>query len=843
MYIGIDLGTTNSAIAGYNNTDVKIYKTAEGSDTLASVIYFDKRGHKLYGKRAYDRTLLSPENVAHGFKRLMGSSTPIDIKSADLSLTAEQCSADILKQLVGQFYTETGMDQITGTVITIPAAFNQMQSEATIRAANMAGLEKVVLLQEPIAAAMSAISSTTNKNGQFLIYDLGGGTFDLALVQSIKGTTNIIAHEGINMLGGRDFDRMIVDNFVRPWLLDNFDMPANFQKQAKYRKVISMARLKAEEAKIDLSARNTTVIFASDEDIRVQDKNGNDIYIEIEFTRTDLDNLIAEEIQKTIKLSNKILKDNGYTNEDIDRIVFIGGPTKMPCIREVVPQQLGIPADLDIDPMTAVAKGAAIYCESREWNDTSTARKSTRASHKSQGKINIQYDYPSRSSDDTVKIRITTDTTDSAYEIEFNNTAGWTSGRVKISDKTFVKLSLNEMGANDFTAMVFDTHGKPVKDNEFHFTITRTHATAASVPATQTIAVEVRDGRDGSRNKLTPLIKKGTNLPASGSQKFITTKQLHAELPNEKLAFGLYQDEGAPEPHLNLSIGVFEIESEELEQGMKIKEGDEIIFHWEMSDSGILKATVELPLIEQSFDTPKFYTDQAGHQAFDLDNGPKLANSILDEVEQELNAVQDAIGENVEQQCSDIQQEITAQKENLQNANEPEDIRNVTEKARYIRQEISKIKHSPENRGKILKQDIMKMSEIFDESIRSNTDKKTAEQFDSHEINALVCLDKKPEPDIKQAEEHLEQMKNIIGMEIWNDKDFLIAVFKSRTEQSYLATDRDQYELHIQRGLKAIKYDDMTELRKVIFALDDLQMNVGGNDKNSIGQLADIISA
>ena len=193
MYLGIDLGTTNSAVAGNIDSKLRVFKAPEGTDVLPSAIYIDKRGHRLYGQRAYAQALLSPDNVAIGFKRLMGTSTPMKFAASGQSMTPEECSTEILRQLVGQAYTESGSDQVTGTVITIPAAFNQMQSEATLRSAKAAGLENAALLQEPIAAAMSAMSHSKNKSGQFLVYDLGGGTFDLALVQALNGSVNILA--------------------------------------------------------------------------------------------------------------------------------------------------------------------------------------------------------------------------------------------------------------------------------------------------------------------------------------------------------------------------------------------------------------------------------------------------------------------------------------------------------------------------------------------------------------------------------------------------------------------------------------------------------------------------
>ena len=206
----------------------------------------DQRGRRLYGRRAYAQTVLSPENVAKGFKRLMGTSTPIEFRASGQVMTPEECSAEIIRQLVSQALLETNVSDVEGTAVTIPAAFNQMQSEATLRAAGAAGLDRVVLLQEPIAAAMAQANSDS---GQFLVYDLGGGTFDLALVQSLSGSINIIGHEGINMLGGQDFDRILINSVIRPWLIDNFALPSDFQKHPKYNRLIGKALIAAERQK------------------------------------------------------------------------------------------------------------------------------------------------------------------------------------------------------------------------------------------------------------------------------------------------------------------------------------------------------------------------------------------------------------------------------------------------------------------------------------------------------------------------------------------------------------------------------------------------------------------
>lgn len=843
MYIGIDLGTTNSAIVGNKGAELKIYKTADGADTLPSVIYADKRGHKLYGKRAYDQTLLSSENVAAGFKRLMGTSSKIELKAANLNMSPEECSSEILKILMGQAFTESGENEIEGVVVTIPAAFNQMQSEATIRAAEMAGISQVALLQEPIAAAMAAMAQVKNKSGQFLVYDIGGGTFDLALVQSIAGSINIIAHEGINMLGGRDFDRSIVNQYVRPWLLKNFDLPEDFQKNPKYSRLIGIARLAAEKAKIELSTSESEVIFASDEEVRVKDEAGNDIYLEIELKRSDLEDIIREDIDKTVKLTRKILKDNGYSSEDIDRIVFVGGPTKMPYIRNHVPQELGIPVDLQIDPMTAVALGASIYAESREWDGKTTKRKKSRSSDTVSDKIDLKFDHPSRTSDEKAKVRIKVGESniDDGFEIQIDSTGGWTSGRKSIAGDNSIEVPLPDMGDNNFRIIVFDKAGKPVKDASKDFTVVRTYASSAGVPATQTISVKVRESSESTRNILSPIIEKGTSLPAKGESKFKATRDLKSGDRDDYFDFELFQDEGAKEPELNLCIGSFRVLGTDLEEGMKIREGDEIVFHWEMSDSGLLKATVDLPSVGQTFDTPKFYVDQAGHQAFDRD-GVKIAGSVIRDTEEELNELIELTGQNDTEEVESIKKDLEKQKKNLMMSEDADTTRSVTESSRHIRQAISKIKHAPENKSKVMKKELAELVSGFNQFAREYVDDKTQELFDLNAKHADECLSRASDKDMKDAESHIEAMRGFFMKGLWSNPDFLLDSLRDAAANSHLASDKEKYEALVQKGAEAIKNNDVDELRRVLFMLSDLRISVGGTS-SPLDKLASIMRA
>lgn len=188
MYLGIDLGTSNSAIVGYANGRIELFKSVSGEDVLPSVVMEDRTGSRYVGKRAYDQLQVSPQGIAARFKRLLGTETALPLGMGDATITPEDASAEVLRQLLKQARARIGDGPVTGAVITVPAAFNQMQSEATIRAARAAGLDRVGLLQEPIAAALACLERPGAKNGLFLIYDLGGGTFDVALVRAIDGS-------------------------------------------------------------------------------------------------------------------------------------------------------------------------------------------------------------------------------------------------------------------------------------------------------------------------------------------------------------------------------------------------------------------------------------------------------------------------------------------------------------------------------------------------------------------------------------------------------------------------------------------------------------------------------
>ncbi len=360
-YVGIDLGTINSVICTYDGSQTRIWKSPEVNDVTPSAIYIDRRGNKYIGQRACDAAPRSPDNCAMLFKRFMGTSTLIELPAVNLTLTPEECSAEILKTLFGYLPDEIRNSPDTGTVITVPAAFNQMQKDATMKAAEMAGIGKVELVQEPVAAVMSFIK-TRNTDGIFLVYDLGDGTLDISIAESIRKRVNILAHGGIQMCSGRDFDQTLVDNLVRPWLHENFELPDDLSTNPTYKSLMRMATWATERAKMELNTCNETIIHLSEIEVGTNDLKGDEINLEIPLQREFYNDLIADRVNDTICAARDTLSETGLTPNDLESIIWVGGPTHYKPLRDKVSSELGIEGHLSVSPITAFAEGASIFC-------------------------------------------------------------------------------------------------------------------------------------------------------------------------------------------------------------------------------------------------------------------------------------------------------------------------------------------------------------------------------------------------------------------------------------------------------------------------------------------------
>jgi len=830
MYIGIDLGTSNSVIAGVKDNVVQVFRPADGGEALPSAIYFDKRGHRLYGRRAYDQSLIAPENVATGFKRLMGTDTLIEV--ADQSLSPEECSAEIIRQLIGQAITESGEEKFDGVVVSIPASFNQMQSEATLRAVKMAGLDHVDLIQEPVAAAMAAMADA-KRSGKFIVYDLGGGTFDVALVESKDGTIRIIAQAGVNMLGGRDFDRLIVSHIVRPWLLANFDLPDNFLRDPDYRRLARLAQLAAERAKIDLSALEEASIFISDDEVRLLDQSDMEIFLDVPITRAQFEELIHVPVQNTIDLISNLLEENEIEPSEIDRMVFVGGPSRIPLIRREVEKQLGIVADLKTDPMTAVAEGAAYYCENRQWDISSetgvqgSEPKPDKAHASMEKEPDLSFDYTKRTPDEKTIIKITALKDKGDRRIRLM-TEGWDSGMLPLEEDLRIEVPLHIVGDNIFDIQIMDSQGSELKEHDTSLKITRLVAAPAAIPASQTIAVKVLSSIDAQENSFENLVEKGSDLPASGQLHLQSATNLKADSAGY-IGFELFQVECADRVDLNLCVGMLRLNGADLPQESSLKIGDEIIFDWNMNQGGVLQASVKIPALNFEVSTQRFYAPQDGQISYSGGDGLSFAKAVLKRTQEEWGDLSAAIGPNIPPEISLLKVRIDEQKEILmEDANDAEDIRRITEEARFIRQDTVRLgrKYTSE----LLQRQFGKLTAAFNRVVRARAKEEDKKAFD--ELSEIIqnAIDDENEETYDTAKICLLQMRKIFFSAAWENEDYVDAWFKRLTENVWLFADEQEHKEMVEEGNKYKEAEDKEEFKKLVIKMLDARISLSASD-------------
>ncbi|MCL2469891.1 MAG: Hsp70 family protein [Alphaproteobacteria bacterium] len=832
MYIGIDLGTTNSVIAGVQEGQAQIFRPADGGETLPSVIYIDKRGHRLFGRRAYDQALIAPDHAAMGFKRLMGTATPLIV--GDDNLTAESCSAEILRQLLGQVVTESGIDSFDGACIAVPAAFNQMQAEATLRAAKMAGLEQVDLVQEPVAAAMAAMKDA-KRSGKFLIYDLGGGTFDVALVQSNAGAVRILAQAGVNMLGGRDFDRMIVSEIVRPWLLANFDLPENFLRLPAYHRLAVIARLAAERAKIDLTTLEEAAVFASDDEVRLTDESETEIFLDVPITRGQFESLIVRSVEQTIELIRALLQEHQVDPSEVDRIVYIGGSSRIPLVRRMMTESLGIAPDLNVDPMTAVAEGAAYYCESRTWqeaedkdiDEVSSAPKDL-AGHMEMPHVpGLSFDYEARSADDKAQVVVKAPREDGSRQIRLM-TEGWDSGMLALSDGLNLSVPLPVVGENVFDVQLMDKEGKQLEDLPAQLSITRLVARAVGVPASHSIAVKARPSLESEENVFVYLVNKGEDLPAKGILQLRSGTNLRSGTA-AMIGFEVFQVEYPERVELNLCVGLLRIEGSDLPKGQAIKAGDAIDFHWSIKESGELRVSVSLPESNLQLPAQRFYAPSAAEFSFSGENGQALVRSILSVAQEAWGEVAAAVGPQAGPEVEFLHARLDEQQEILaESLDDPETMRRVSEEARFIAQDVAKL--SAKYKAPLLQRRLGRMTALFNRAARRQAAVKESQHFDDLAGKVQKIIDSQHEMAYPAAQLCLSDMQRLFFTVAWRNPSYVKAWFAQLSQDRARFADQKEHEALVQQGQQALESGDEEALRGLVKQLFDLRMSFGTGD-------------
>lgn len=812
-YVGIDLGTTNSAIASYDGTEVSLYKSPEQQDVTPSALFFDRRGNRYVGSRAYDNWVRNSDNGATLFKRMMGTSTPIRIAATDATLSPEECSAEILRTVFGYLPEEIRQGGATGTVITVPAAFNQMQKDATLAAAEMAGIGAVALMQEPVAAVMSVMRQR-DRDGTFLVFDLGGGTLDIAIAQSMRGRVSLLSHGGIEMCGGRDIDRALMDDVIRPWLMDSFDLGDGFAADPRLKSLIRVSTWAAEKAKIALSRDEHAVISLSEIEVGVRDRTGEEVYLDIPLDRTTLDRLMAPIIANSVTAARDAIDQAGLTPADLDRIVFVGGPTQYKPLRDKVAFELGVAASTDVNPMTAVAEGAAIFAESIDWSTQTRGRKAARASLSGSG---IEFAYITRTPDVSAKIvakNVAEDGTE--FQVDSLDT-GWSSGRVALTDGTAISLPLPKKGENAFRVFVFSKDGAPIGIPKDRIVISRTAASVDAIPASHTVSIEVLVGRPKTTS-LEPLIRKGEALPKKGSTSFLADEAIRAGGANS-LNFKLVEGE-AKDAQDNLFIGLFRISGQDFDAGV-ISVGAEVICEYEISDAGAIQLDVSVPSVAGSFSSGQNYYSRQDAQT----DYTKAAGTVLREAA-DTRARIDQLAEHVEdERLQDIRRRVDQAGSIDADSADPEETKAALDAVRAARRDISAVRQ--DHLKTIRQMDLDAAVEFYGQTAEELSSAEDRQAFENLVRTAQHSID----TDARDFEAHLEELRSRIFLALWKSDAFVIARFQWLARSPELFPDSNKFASLLERGRHALAANDGESLRRVVVEMDDVRFTRSGEEE------------
>ncbi|MFT5819373.1 MAG: molecular chaperone DnaK [Crocinitomix sp.] len=617
---GIDLGTTNSGIGHYANGKVLLLKNPVGfKETLPSVVAY-KSERILIGDKANEQLVSNPNSVFSSFKRKMGTSEVFTV-NGERETHPVELSSLVLKELFNFSLNE----KVETAVITIPASFDTIQSNATKEAGYRSGLREVVLLQEPIAACL-AYSNENDLNitepKKWLVYDFGGGTFDAAIVNINERELKVIDNKGNNFLGGVDLDLQLLAKVVIPKLVEKTNLTdiwnqINDPNNIPYQKLGKYLLYLTEEVKKELSLKEEAWLELSYSEF--------DLDLEIKITRNEIDEIIAPVFEDSFELLLGLIKENRIEFSDFERIILVGGTTYIPYIRTELRKRTGLVIDSTIDPTTAVIIGATYYAGNKMSELDDEEEKTVDGTVKA---FDITLSIESQTQDLEELIAFKTPTLLEGYYRIRRNDGGFDSGEVPFKNQASEFVTLLAKQVNYFTLTISDPDHNIVytKDN---IAISHGFYNVDGQPLPNDICIEL-DADDETYLEL--IFKKNTILPLKKSV-YKTFSRSIAKGSDDKIIINIVEGKVGTMPGANLNIGYVEIKGEDLKDDLI--RGTDIEMNFKITESRDLTVEIYVPSADHEI-TKTFNPQYQG----DVDN-----RKILNELNQGLEVVREQMQE------------------------------------------------------------------------------------------------------------------------------------------------------------------------------------------------------
>lgn len=658
---GIDLGTTNSAIARMENGQPTIKKSDRLMDTTPSCVHYTRKKDILVGidatnamkqdnTRALKTFEASNTNTFIEFKRTMGTTHNYYSPNMDKEFSSEELSAEVLKKLKSYIQDEN----IYSIVITVPAKFLNPQNEATMKAARLAGFKHVQLLQEPVAAATAYGLTAKNKDSFWCVFDFGGGTFDAALVKSEEGILSVKDTDGDNWLGGKNLDEAIVDQLIIPYLKQTYSIDSILEDTTKKEILRNAVKPFAEEAKIQLSFKDTHNILSNLGDFPFEDENGEEPEIDLTITQKDMENVVAPIFQKAIDITKELLKRNNLKGSDLGALILVGGPTFSPILRRMLKEQITDKVDTSVDPMTVVAKGAALFASTITVSDE--VKEKTRDKTKLQ--LDIKYEPATVELDEMVNIKVLKEKTEGTFPEKIfvdvvRSDGAWSSGKKQISEKaSIVEVVLNEGQSNSFDIFAYDEGGNKLECQPNQFSMLQG---IGGLDGMQVLPYHIgiakyfhAEGKD----LFEPVkgLEKNKKVPATGVRNGLKTRTaIRPGMASDFIRIPIYQGDYNAEgtnPVLNNLITEVIISGETLPK--LLPEGSDVNITIKVDRSQIMQFTAEFPTIEHTeelkIEIKQTKPPTEEFLAKEISKAKRIAQKInADDITEKLDALEDQL--------------------------------------------------------------------------------------------------------------------------------------------------------------------------------------------------------
>jgi len=805
---GIDLGTTNSTIAKINSIDTEVFKNNEGFEFTPSAVWMDSRERLHVGRRAKDQLENDPENAFSEFKLQMGTETLYTFERNKKKMSPQELSAEVLKSLKDDVRRQLG-EEVSSVVITVPAAFELPQCQATNKAAELAGFINHPLLQEPIAAAMAYGFQSETSNKFWMVYDFGGGTFDASIIQIKDGQIEVVNHGGDNGLGGKNLDWEIVNSLLAPAAAKENNLK-NFTRNNKlYRGAFAKLKAEAEKAKIRLSLEESVEIYI---DNLFKNDKGEAVEFTYELFKKDFERLAKPYIIQSINICKKVLLEKRLGTSNIEKMIMVGGTSLIPYLREMLldPNEgLGIPLESSIYPITVVAKGAAIFASTQRipFNKNTEVQKD-------EFLLELDYQPVGPDSEPPIGGKIVTDNNLNfdGYTIEFINRTvrpEWRSGKVGLtSEGGFISQLWAEKGKkNEFIIELFDPTGVRQKTIPEKLTYTM-GIVSAEAPLIHSLGIAM------ANNETDFLLVKGVPLPAKNKSIHKNVNEIRTGQSGDNLIIPIVEGENKLKADHNRHIGSLIIQSDKIRR--TIPSNSEIEITLVIDTSRLVIAKAYVPIIDEEFEVvanliiePGKISDLKSEFAKDKQKFEELSDKAANETDSKaLKILDQIISENMITEIENllISGEVDPDS-SLKAKNRILDFKTILDYAEEALEWPTLVKEAEEI--------ITKAEDICDEYGDANDKQK----FPLHKKEIQKAIEEK---DSDLLRKRIAQMDSFYWSILLEQPGFWVGCFDYAKEDISESKNKSESEDAIRQGERAIQNNDVDGLKAAVRKLWEL---------------------